>query len=189
MLNKVLNGYAALPENSIGLQFQHAAWLLNCGLAATWTIPRTMFNENTYHTRITATAGGYCEILSKVVFNQVQFSVVPSSTPIKVDHCTFKLQLLSPMTSPRTKVAPYVETELVFNNSSPVKPWGVGPNPRVIKRRGDYYMRPRSPISPFGSKVAPISGSHAARFQFDYTKTNGNIFLAARIRALTISMF
>lgn len=41
-------------------------------------------------------------------------------------------------------------------------------------------MCPRSPISPFGGKVAPLSGSSSARLKSDYVKINGKIFLSSR---------
>lgn len=83
------------------------------------------------------------------------------------------------MATPRTTVAPYQETELVIINSSPIKAWAC-PNPRVIKRKENHYMCPRSPISPFGGKVAPLSGSSSARLKSDYVKINGKIFLSSR---------
>ncbi len=99
--------------------------------------------------------------------------------------------LLQPslMVLPRTTAAPYRETELVIINSSLVGA-GVGPNPRVIKRKDSCYMRPRPPISPSRNTMAPISVSSnsKARFQNNYVKINGkNFFLeTSRIRAVTI---
>lgn len=68
---------------------------------------------------------------------------------------------------------PWKSTELVFINSSPGLK--VGPNPRVIKRRNNYYMRPRSPPSPTTSRleIPRSSGSLAARLKDDFMTTPG----------------
>lgn len=84
------------------------------------------------------------------------------------------------MTHPRIQVPPnsnpWQATELVFIHSSPGLK--VGPNPRVLKRRNNYYMRPRSPLSPTISRLGPVSqssGSLAARVKNDYLATDSKI--------------
>ncbi|KAF9471606.1 hypothetical protein BDN70DRAFT_901209 [Pholiota conissans] len=64
-------------------------------------------------------------------------------------------------------------TELVTINSSAAM--GIGPYPRVIKRKDNRYMRPRSPQSPILQWKSPtverISGSATARRAHDYVLT------------------
>lgn len=92
-------------------------------------------------------------------------------------HFTVTL-LLRLMALPRTTAAPHQETEIITINSSPVEAWG-GPNPRVIKRKNNRYMLPRSPISPSRNIMAPVSGSSIARFQNNYMNVNGEIFFSS----------
>ncbi len=82
------------------------------------------------------------------------------------------------MAFPKTNegVLNYQETEIVFINSSPVKLNGL-PAPRVLKRKEDYYMLPRSPVSPTHKsskrKANFPSGSRAARLKHDFVRTLG----------------
>ena len=69
-------------------------------------------------------------------------------------------------------------TELVFINSS--RPRTLGPKAKVTNRRKDYYMLPRSPISPTlfrRTQVPAISGSLASRLKSDYILTKGIYYL------------
>ena len=70
-------------------------------------------------------------------------------------------------------------TELCFIKSS--RPRMAGPTAKVISRKDEYYMLPRSPTSPTllrRMRFSPISGSVAARLKSDYIRTKG-ILLAA----------
>ncbi len=78
----------------------------------------------------------------------------------------------------RTTAEPHQTMELVAINSSPIEARG-GPNPRVIKRKNNRYMRPRSPISPSRNIMAQISGSSIARFQNNYLNMDGEIFFSS----------
>lgn len=70
----------------------------------------------------------------------------------------------------------YQETEIVFINSSPVNLIGL-PVPRVLKRKNNHYMRPRSPVSPtlkfLKYNEIPTSGSREARLKRDFLQTQG----------------
>lgn len=73
-------------------------------------------------------------------------------------------------------------TELVFINSS--RPRVAGPAAKATRRRGDYYMLPRSPISPTlyrRTHAPPISGSLAARRKSDYILTKGILLLLPNV--------
>lgn len=72
-------------------------------------------------------------------------------------------------------------TELVFINSS--RPRIAGPTAKVIRRKEEYYMLPRSPTSPTllrRTRIPPTSGSLTARLKRDYTQTKGISLLTPR---------
>lgn len=52
------------------------------------------------------------------------------------------------MNTVHAQTAELVATELVTIESSLPRGFNMGPNPRVLKRRNDWYMLPKSPQSP-----------------------------------------
>ena len=71
---------------------------------------------------------------------------------------------------------PLVATELVFIDSSPINIAGL-PRARVLRRKEDHYMLPRSPPSPTLNirrrSDACVSAKPTPRTKKDYALTNG----------------
>lgn len=62
---------------------------------------------------------------------------------------------ISAMNTTQRRTTELVATELVTIESSVPRGFNMGPNPRVLKRKNNYYMLPQSPQSP--SPVATIT--------------------------------
>ncbi len=85
----------------------------------------------------------------------------------------------------------YLDTELVYINSS--RPRLDGPAARVIRRKDNRYMLPRSPRSPTlhgqSTSEALISGSIAARSKNDFILTEGKECQCSHLFFVKLSTF